>query len=62
MGESLIKLSLTGLLTLYSPSFLMNLPLPMPTLNIRHGIHDDTRSGIDYLEFCELAHAAFPFS
>jgi hypothetical protein len=22
---------------------------------------DDTRSGIDYHEFCELAHAAFPF-
>jgi hypothetical protein len=31
----------------------------MPTLNIGHGIHDDTRSGIDYHEFCELAHAAF---
>lgn len=59
MGEPLIESSSIWLSALYFLSFLVDLPLPMPTLNIGHGIHDDTRSGIDYHEFCELAHAAF---
>lgn len=61
MAEPLINFSSRWLSIFYFPSFLVDFPLPIPTLNIGHGIHDDSRSGIDYHEFCELAHAAFPF-
>lgn len=49
MAEPLINFSLRWLSIFYFPSFLVDFPLPMPTLNIGHGTHDDSRSGIDYM-------------
>lgn len=62
MGESL-----TGLLSTWlcdsSFTIIFGGPTTLPclTFNIGPGIHDNTRSGIEYHKFCELAPAALIF-